>query len=281
VIRLLRRPARLGGARPAGAGFAPLSLQGGAARGVLRVASYNVHKCVGTDGRFDPDRVAAVVGELGADLVALQEVDRRFGRRTGLLDAAAVRRLTGLVPLPVSDLPDGLGWHGNAVLVRPGTTWSLHRMDLPGAEPRGAVIAELALPGGGGELRVVAAHFGLLRRCRARQAAAVLDAVARGRAMPTLLLGDLNEWRSEGPRCPLRLLEPMFGPVSGGPASFPSRLPLFPLDRILGCQRARVVSLEAHETPLARLASDHLPLKAIVRVATTAAEAATPERAAA
>jgi endonuclease/exonuclease/phosphatase family metal-dependent hydrolase len=233
----------------------------------LRVASYNVHKCVGTDGRFDPGRIAAVVGELGADLVALQEVDRRFGRRTGLLDAAAIERLTGLRPLPVSDLPDGQGWHGNALLVRPGTTWSLRRLHLPGAEPRGAVIADLDLAGGAGSLRVVAAHFGLLRRCRTRQARAILEAVAAGPAMPTLLLGDLNEWRSDRSRSALSALEPLFGPVEEGPPSFPSRLPMFPLDRILGCGLAEVRGVEAHRSPLARVASDHLPLKAWVRLA--------------
>lgn len=235
----------------------------------LRVASYNVHKCVGTDGRFDPERVARVLAELDADLVALQEADRRFGRRTGLLDVAALKRATGLVPLPASVLPDGLGWHGNALLVRPGTTWRLHRLDLPGTEPRGAIVAELVLPGAGSPLRVIAAHFGLLRRCRTRQVEAVLEAVARGADLPTLLLGDLNEWRLDGGRSALRDLAPLFGPVTGGPPSFPSRRPLLALDRILGCPRAQVRSVEAHDSPLARVASDHLPLKAWIRVGAT------------
>lgn len=230
------------------------------------VASYNVHKCVGMDGQFDPGRVTAVIAELGAELVALQEVDRRFGRRTALLDPRTLGRETGLVPLPVSDLPDGLGWHGNALLVRPGTRWRLQRLDLPGAEPRGAVVAELELSGERGALRVVAAHFGLLRRCRTRQVAAVLAAVARGRDMPTLLLGDLNEWRLDRQRSALRGLEPLFGGVVGGPPSFPSRRPFLALDRILGCPRAKVTEVEAHDSPLARLASDHLPLRACVRL---------------
>ncbi len=237
--------------------------------GDLRVASYNVHKCVGTDRRFDPARVAHVVGELGADLVALQEVDRRFGRRTGLLNVEVLERATGLMPLRVSDLPDGLGWHGNAVLVRPGTKARIRRIALPGAEPRGAVVAELSM-GCGRQLRVVAAHLGLLRRCRTRQGAAILDAIANGEPMPTLLLGDLNEWRP-GPRSALRSLEPLFGPLSEGVPSFPARLPLLALDRIIGCPRARILSVTAHDTPLARLASDHLPLKAVVRLEAEAA----------
>ncbi|WP_240046607.1 endonuclease/exonuclease/phosphatase family protein [Paracraurococcus ruber] len=235
----------------------------------LRVASWNIHKCVGTDGQFDPGRVTAVIAELDAELVALQEVDRRFGRRTALLDARRLAQETGLVPLPVSDLPDGMGWHGNAILVRPGTTWRLQRLHLPGAEPRGAVVAELDLPGGRGPLRVVAAHFGLLRRCRTRQAAAVVAAVARGRDMPTLMMGDLNEWRLDRQRSALRGLEPVFRGVAAGVPSFPSRRPFLPLDRILGCARAPVLAVEAHDTPLARTASDHLPLKALVRLPAT------------
>jgi endonuclease/exonuclease/phosphatase family metal-dependent hydrolase len=243
--------------------------QAGATRGDVVVASYNVHKCVGADGRFRPDRIAAVIGELGADLVALQEVDRRFGRRIGLLDTAALERETGLTPLPVSELPDGLGWHGNAVLVRPGSAVRVRRrLSLPGAEPRGAVIAEVEMPGAG-RLRVVAAHLGLLRRCRARQVAHILEAIAEGERMPTLLLGDLNEWR---PRAePLRRLEAVFGPASSfGPPSFPARLPVLALDRILGWPRGVVTRVEVHDSPVSRVASDHLPLKAWVDLSVSA-----------
>ena len=106
--------------------------------GELRIASWNLHKCVGTDGRFDPHRSVAVIAELDADIVALQEADRRFGRRIGLLDTRLLEEKAGLVPLPVSDLADGHGWHGNAILARPGTRARLRRLALPGAEPRGA-----------------------------------------------------------------------------------------------------------------------------------------------
>ncbi|MBU8536753.1 endonuclease/exonuclease/phosphatase family protein [Roseomonas tokyonensis] len=254
----LRRPARM----------APLSATAPlCGPGELRVASYNIHKCVGTDRRFDPARTAAVIAELGADLVALQEADRRFGRRVGLMDAAALERETGLALLPVSDLPDGHGWHGNAILVRPGTPARFRRLALPGAEPRGALVAELDLPCG--RLRVVAAHLGLLRRCRARQAAAILEALAdqpEGQEpIPTLLMGDLNEWRP-GARSSLRAFEPFFGPVAPGPASFPTRLPVLALDRILGWPRGIVTEVAAHDSALARVASDHLPLTASIRL---------------
>jgi len=234
-----------------------------AAEGELRVASWNLHKCVGTDGKFDPARSIAVIAELGADLVALQEADKRFGRRTGLLDLERLERETGLVPLPVSELHDGHGWHGNAILVRPGIGARIRRLRLPGAEPRGAVMAELDLPVG--PLRVVGAHLGLLLHSRHRQAIAILDAIAEGPPMPTLLLGDLNEWRP-GARSSLRLLEPFFGPAPASPPSFPARLPVLALDRILGWPQGLVTDVAVHDSPRARVASDHLPLTARVRL---------------
>jgi endonuclease/exonuclease/phosphatase family metal-dependent hydrolase len=229
----------------------------------LRVASWNLHKCVGADRRFDPDRSAAVIAELGADIVALQEVDKRFGRRSGLLDMAALERACGLAPLSVSDVPDGHGWHGNALLVRPGTAARVRRLRLPGVEPRGAVLAELDLPTG--PLRVIAAHLGLLRSSRTRQARAILEAITAGEQMPTLLLGDLNEWHP-GTHSSLRALEALFGPQPAAPASFPAALPVLALDRILGLPQGLVADVKAHDSPLARIASDHLPLTACVQV---------------
>lgn len=223
----------------------------------LTVASYNIHKCVGIDNRFDPGRIAAVIAELDADVLALQEVDRRFGSRTGLLNTAALERRTGLTLLHVSDTAGGHGWHGNALLVRQGKLIRLRRLHLPGAEARGALLAELQLPAG--KLRVVAAHLGLLRRHRAMQAAALLDAIQNGSLMPTLLMGDLNEWR---PGVPSSLvgLEAFFGPLGAGQPSFPSRLPFLALDRILAHPRDMLADMHAHNSPLARIASDHLPL---------------------
>lgn len=224
----------------------------------MLVASYNVHKCRGADGKFRPDRVAAVISEIGADLIALQEVDRRFGRRTGLLDAHQLERRTGLRLLVQSDLADGHGWHGNALLVRgEPRLYQRRRLHLPGLEPRGAVVAEIDL--GGGPLRIIAAHLGLLGGCRVRQATTILATLAEAPPMPTVLLGDLNEWRDRGSA--LGVLEPLFGRAPRRP-SYPARFPLLSLDRILGWPTGLVDDVEVHDTPLARQASDHLPLTA-------------------
>ena len=229
----------------------------------MKVASYNIHKCRGADGRTRPERILEVVKELDADLIALQEVDKRFGRRDGLLDPEAIRSETGMRLLVQSDLPQGHGWHGNALLVRTEPkSYRRLRLRLPGFEPRGAIVAELDL--GDGEFRVIAAHLGLLRQSRLDQASALLKAHREMSPMPTILMGDFNEWRSRR-RSALAVLEPTFG---GGatPRSFPSRRPIFALDRILGWPYGLVANLAVHVSPLARIASDHLPLTARVEL---------------
>jgi endonuclease/exonuclease/phosphatase family metal-dependent hydrolase len=181
-------------------------------------ASYNIHKCVGSDRRFDPERTAAVIGEIGADVLALQETDRRFGDRKGLLDLAAIERGAGLVPVPVTNAHGGHGWHGNLVLVREALLRDLRQVALPGLEPRGALVADLDL--------------------------------------------------KDGPvrHSSLHAFAPTFGPVGRGTPSFPSYFPVLALDRILARPWRMLGPVRAHDTPLARKASDHLPIKARVRI---------------
>lgn len=228
----------------------------------LVVASYNIHKCIGTDGRFEPARIAAVIGELDADVVAIQEADKRFGRRHGLLDLSALEKETGLSHIPTSERHGGHGWHGNALFLRKGEVRAMRRLALPGAEPRGALIVDLELPSG--PLRLVAAHLGLLRRSRRWQVRSILDAIEHGPRMPILLVGDLNEWRP-GRKSALRELGPAFGPLSHQHFSFPSYFPVVALDRVIGSP-GLVTATEVHHSTLAQVASDHLPLKATIDI---------------
>jgi len=230
--------------------------------GDMLIASYNIHKCVGSDGRFDPGRIAEVIAEIDADVIALQEADKRFGRRDGLLDLEAIEKRTGLVPASVSTLSSGHGWHGNALLYRSGAVTGVERLKLPGAEPRGAIIVDLELDAA--PLRIIAAHLGLLRHSRKRQLQAI-KAQVRTDGPPTLILGDLNEWRI-GERSSLLTLDPHFGPVGAPVPSFPAQFPVFALDRVLASPGGLVTRIEAHDTPLARVASDHLPIKATIDI---------------
>lgn len=227
-------------------------------RDCTTIASYNIHKCVGTDRRFDPVRIVDVVCELDADLIALQEADERFGKREGLLDLDALKERANLVPVNLQTGLRSHGWHGNVLLAREGTVRDVRCMALPGLEPRGALIVDLDLKGV--HLRIIAAHFGLLRWSRSRQASALLEAMHPA-TRPTILLGDLNEWRVRKRSSLLGLL-PHFGPVHAIVPSFPSRYPLLALDRILASPHQMISSIDVHDTALARVASDHLPIKA-------------------
>jgi len=227
------------------------------------IASYNIHKCVGADGLFDPQRTAKVIAELDADLIALQEADQRVGARAGLLDLAWLQREADLVPVFVPENNISHGWHGNLILARQGVIHHVRRLRLPGLEPRGAVVVDLELKGA--SLRILAAHFGLLRSSRSQQAATLLAAADSDH--PTIVLGDLNEWRVNRRSSLLKLL-PHFGPLDAIVPSFPARFPLFALDRILARPATLISEIEAHQSPLARIASDHLPLRARIDLAT-------------
>lgn len=223
----------------------------------LTIATWNIHKGIGSDRRRDLMRTASVIAEIAPDIIALQEVDRRFGNRAGLFDLDHLHDRTGLRPVPVHTHGPSHGWHGNLVLMRDGHVTATETIRLPGLEPRGALMTELTI--GRHALRIVAAHFGLLRRSRQAQARHLLEHIAQRDGRPTLLMGDLNEWRG-GPGSPITILEDHFGP-SPAVRSFPARYPLLPLDRMMIAPVGQIAEVRAHDSPLARKASDHLPLK--------------------
>ena len=254
----------VGQKRPAGQGAEP-SLS-------LSVASYNVHKCVGTDGVFDPERVLSVVLELDADIIALQEADQRFGSRKGLLDLKALHEKGGYRSvLDVGSRRLSHGWHGNVILHRAGDVTGVRRMKLPGFEPRGAVLVDFDFAGM--PIRIIGAHLGLLASSRARQAEAILRAAHPVDDRAVILLGDTNEWRVGG-RSALRPFDPHLSDVDMAIASFPSRFPLWPLDRVLTNKHVTVYEMFAVETERSRVASDHLPVKAVIGVTRGIAEPA-------
>ncbi|ORE89660.1 endonuclease/exonuclease/phosphatase family protein [Aurantimonas sp. 22II-16-19i] len=236
---------------------------------MLRVASYNIRKGVGTDWRRRPMEILAVLNEIDADVVALQEVDRRFGTRASTLPQQAIRETTRYVPVALEARPGSLGWHGNAILVREGiAVRQIQCLELPALEPRGAAIVDLAV--GEAELRVVGMHLGLLGLWRRRQAAAILAHLETMRpALPTVMMGDLNEWNPDG-RC-FALFGRSHEVVLPG-RSFPSRMPLGALDRFILSEEVSLVETGVHVSNRSRGASDHLPVYADIAFPGSAAK---------
>jgi endonuclease/exonuclease/phosphatase family metal-dependent hydrolase len=232
---------------PRGVGSEPLPPR------TLRIATYNVHGCVGTDGVLDPDRVAEVIRSLDADLVGLQEVDCRQRFSDGTTQLERLARQTGMHAESGPTIVEASGFFGNALLTR-YDVGAVHHVDVSvaGREPRGLleVSIDLETP-----LRVLVTHFGLRSHERKRQVDAVLDRLhAPG---PMVLLGDFNEWHSRAAAL-LRLHSALGRPPPV--RSFPSRWPIFALDRIWVRPFAALMTIDAPTSRLARKASDHLPV---------------------
>lgn len=223
----------------------------------VKVASYNMRKAIGTDRRRRPERVIEVLNEIGADVVALQEADRRFGMRASALPLHMLEEHSDYVPVPFNTRDESIGWHGNALLVRRGIEVIDHEvLHIPRLEPRGAVLAEVRVDGA--PLRVVGMHLDISGLWRRRQARAILDSVAgRGDDMPNVLMGDLNEWSVRG-GC-LRDFGAHHDFADCG-RSFHTRQPVARLDRIMVSRDLAIRASGAHHSPTARKASDHLPI---------------------
>lgn len=216
----------------------------------LVVASYNVHRCVGLDGRRDVDRIAGVLGELDADVVGLQEIDA--DPLDALADAAGYERIAG----PTLARHDG--HTGNALLTRLPIATSV-RLDLsiPGREPRGALDVELRA--GTRRLRVAVTHLGLRAAERRSQCERLLELLAPRGEDAAVLLGDFNEWFAQAAL--LRRIHRTFGRARGV-RSWPSFGPLLALDRVWVRPERALRELRAHRSARTRVASDHLPVRA-------------------
>lgn len=226
----------------------------------LTLATYNIHACIGADGRFEPDRIVHVLRELNADVLALQEVEHHDVDGCDLLDYLAAK--TGLTAIAGPTLLRETRHYGNAILTRlPILTVNRVDLTLPGHEARGAL--DVTLDGNGRHVQVVATHLGLKPWERRQQVRQLLKLFDIGSANVYVLMGDLNEWFLWGR--PLRWLHAHFKRTPHR-ATFPSRRPFMALDRLWVHPRRRLTELEVHASGLARVASDHLPLKAIIEM---------------
>ncbi len=228
------------------------ALSGSLGADCLRIASYNVHACVGTDGRKDAARVAGVIEETGCDTVGLQEADYR-------LEFIAHR--LGMQAVPGLTLLRHDGPYGNALVTR-RKVLAVRRLGFTysGREPRNALDVDLEV--GGETVRVIVTHLGLWPAERRYQVRKILELLRKTPATErVVVLGDINEWMPLGR--PLRWMHALLG-HSPAERSFPSRWPLLALDRVWARPRHALLALKAHRSALAELASDHLPVKAII-----------------
>ena len=229
----------------------------------IKVATYNIRKAVGLDQRRDPARILSVLNEIDADIVTLQEVDRRFGARVSAIPLAMLTAETPYVPVPLNAHPAAIGWHGNAILVRKGIeVRHAQPIDMPTLEPRGAVMAELSV--NGHSLRVIGVHLDLSGLWRRKQIRALLAAIdANPLHMPTVMMGDFNQWSDKGALSELafhhhRLVQT--------PKSFHTSRPVARLDRIIVSHEVTVRAADCHVSPLSKQASDHLPIWARMQI---------------
>jgi len=234
----------------------------------VRIVTYNIHKCRGMDGRIRPGRIVQVLREVGADIVALQEVwsleggarqldqARFFAEELGLhLQLGTNRKLRG-------------GAYGNVVLSRfelnPGCNYDLSVKW--GREERGCLRVDVQL-GESGVLHVFNVHLGTGFRERRHQGRKLIDAVlieSQGVVGPRVVLGDFNEWTAG---LTSRLLKARLNSVNirthlRRRRTYPGLLPILHLDHIYFDDSLELLKLALHRTRASLIASDHLPLVA-------------------
>ncbi|PCJ75487.1 MAG: endonuclease [Rhodobacteraceae bacterium] len=229
---------------------------------MIRVASYNIRKSVGLDRKRRPERIVEILNEINADVVALQEVDRRTGLRETTIPREMIEAETDLKVVEIATRPDSIGWHGNAILVRKDAEVMVERRhDIPVLEPRGAISTDIFLHGE--HFRIVGMHLALMRTYRRQQIRAVTSQIQRLNAqIPTLIMGDLNEWRPGGS---LDEFGDEYAIATPGP-SFHSSRPVASLDRIILRNDLDLLKGAVHHSDLSRVASDHLPIYADIKV---------------
>jgi endonuclease/exonuclease/phosphatase family metal-dependent hydrolase len=224
--------------------------------GDFSVASYNIHKSRGIDGVFDPERIARVIKELKAEIVGLQEIDSRFFQMKNCASLLSEKAGMEVVFGPTKRKR---ATFGNA-LVTSYQVKEVRHIDLSVSTrwPRAALDVDLLAKGE--TIRVIVAHLGLGLGERRRQIRRLLEVFCSERDRMEIMLGDFNEWV---PAVNLHHVHNFFG-KSPSLRTFPSFMPVLPLDRIWVRPMEALVSLSTHRTPLSRMASDHLPVRAVM-----------------
>ena len=225
---------------------------------VIRILTWNIHKGVGPDGSYDLDRIVRLVSRHAPDIAALQEVDSRRAP-DGDSPFSFLRKALGEHCIEARAITAPDGDYGHMVVSRwPLSNPVLHDISVDRREPRRAIEATAETEHG--PLHLVAVHLGLGFGERRRQAG-ILAGLARSAPYPTVMAGDFNDWIWRG-RVNAALIREL--PGRTWHRTFPSFLPLIRLDRIYCSPGAALVG--SWTDPLARSASDHLPVIADIAI---------------
>ncbi len=238
----------------------------------LSCATWNIHRARGNDGVVDPARTLDVilseVWREGLEALVLTEADTERPPHAGLLDLSRLGAETGLVPVhdgPARWGAESHGFLGVVVFLHPAIrVEAVALVDLPGRCHRGAVVVDAVRAGR--PLRLVGTHLSLSQALRVVQMRTLGQHLFRRGARPTVICGDLNEWRPWGG---LALSRRVTGLALAGPApaTFPTARPILPLDRVLVTAPGRVLGARVLDGPGIRGASDHRPVAAEVLLA--------------
>lgn len=254
----------------------------------LRLMTYNTHGCSGMDGRVSPRRIARVIREQTPDIVALQELD--LGRRRSRAEdqAAIIAAETGMHAVFCPTITRGDEHYGHALL----SHWPIlvvKRGRLPADpngwwdEPRAAIWAHVQIAGE--TVNVVTTHLGLGARERELQMSALMGPEWLGPVLdrePVILCGDFNLLPGSVPyRIAARRLHDVqvIGPGARPVSTFSSTQPVLRIDHMFVSRHFSRIAVTAVRNDLTRVASDHLPLLADLRVAAAAGGKATTNRA--
>jgi endonuclease/exonuclease/phosphatase family metal-dependent hydrolase len=261
---------QLGGATPLGDGPHDLTGYHSAVTldepETLRVVTYNIHRCIGMDRRTRPERVAAVLRHIGADVVALQEVVGAGPRGVSHIEEIGASLGMGWVMAPARHLRGHQ--FGNAVLSRfPITHHAEHDLSWKTCEERCLQRADIDV--NGHTLHIYNVHLGtaiLERRYQAERVATIVSDKHVGGAK--LVLGDFNEWMRG---LTTKLLSSKLQSLDlknylRRRRTYPGLFPILHLDHIYYAGRLEIVNIELSRTRLSVVASDHLPLVADVRI---------------
>ncbi len=234
----------------------------------IRIATYNIHKCVGIDRKFSPERIADVLREIDADIVALQEVLCHSGAQKREHQAEFIAGELGVDYFLGENRKIREGIYGNAVLSRLPVKHSQNfDISIHKYEPRGCLLTEIALGAQHETLQFFNVHLGTSFFERRQQVHKLLAAHVLEHAKFTgkrIVAGDFNEW-TKG--LTTKLFKANFQAVDakkhlGTARTFPGILPLLHLDHIYFDKKFKLANAFLHKSRTALVASDHLPIVA-------------------